>query len=90
MEADRSRPANEDNAMSRRIAFAIAALAALGAGAAHARTTPPKQQPTHPAHAGNTASHAANPHNRRHQHCYYLPTVNNGSVSGLKLTCSGG
>ncbi len=78
--------------MSRKIALVAAAFAALalGAAAAQARTAPPKQQPTHPAHAGNTASHAASPQNRRHQHCYYLPTVDNGSVSGLKLTCSGG
>ena len=78
--------------MSTRIAFVAAALVtlALAAGAAQAKVRVPiKQasQPTHPAHSGNPISHAPNSQNRRHERCYWLPTVNNGAVSGLQMKC---
>lgn len=82
--------------MSTKITFVIAALAAftLGAGIAEANTTGPSSPPRIP-HPGGAASKGTQNHWRPHnsyagqyqQKCYWLPTMSNGSLSGLEEKC---
>jgi hypothetical protein len=83
--------------MSTKITFVAAALAALtlGLGAAQANIKGPSSPPQSPStHAGGAASQATQNHCWSHHNyyagytkCYWLPTVSNGSVSGLEQKC---
>jgi len=79
--------------MSKKLAIVAAGVAlVLSIGAAQANTKPPSPAPR--PHPGGAASQANNINHYNHFHnrqtqwkCYWLPTVNNGSVSGLEQKC---
>jgi hypothetical protein len=85
--------------MSTKITFVAAAIAALtlGVGVAEANTKGPSSPPKTIRHAGGAASQATNTQHQSHYNhfdryrnqwkCYWLPTVSNGSVSGLEEKC---
>jgi hypothetical protein len=77
--------------------LAFSAIASLVIAPAAANTRVPFHKPTHPASASATGSGPKAGHNSAPRattdgkkstgDCYYLPTVTNGSVSGLEKHC---
>ena len=78
-------------------ALAFSAIASLVVAPAAASISGPKHMPTHPASASatgngpkaghNSAPRATTDGKKSTGDCYYLPTVTNGSVSGLEKHC---